>query len=307
MKNILITGGAGFIGSNLALELEETGHKVVIIDDLSLGSKENLQGFKGKFYKKSILDPVGLNDIIKKHKITHIFHLAAASASPMFYKDVLHSSEVNLMGTLNVLEAARKNKVEKVVYASTSSIYGASKLPFKEYDVDLTTFYPITKFVNELYAKQYSKEGWVETTGCRFFSVYGPNEGPKGELANFLTQSIWRMIDDKPAIVYGDGKQTRDFIYVRDLCKGLIAAMKCKELNGKIVNIGTGKETNILKMVELVNKNLLTNIKPKYVPNPIKGYVKFTCSETSVMKKYLHFIPPTTLEEGIKKTIEFYI
>lgn len=302
--NILCTGGAGFIGSNLVKELEQDN--VVIIDDFSFGSLENLRGFKGKVYKESILNFEELDKIVKENKIDEIYHLAAASASPMFYENMLHANEVGLMGTLNIFEVARLNGVRKVVYASTSSIYGASKTPFQEGDVDLTTFYPITKFANELFAKQYTKEGWLETTGCRFFSVYGPNEGPKGAMANFLTQSIWNMKKDEPAIVYGDGKQTRDFIYVGDICKGLVACMKCKEANGQVINIGTGIETNILDMIELINKNLGKNIKPEYIPNPVKGYVKFTMSDTSKMKEMLKYTPPTSLEEGMKLTIKSY-
>jgi UDP-glucose 4-epimerase len=224
----------------------------------------------------------------------------------MFYKNILHCNEVNVMGFLNILEAARINKVNKVVYASTSSIYGANKMPFTENKIDLTTFYPITKYVNELYAKQYTKEGWLDTTGCRFFSVYGPHEKGKKDFANFLTQSIWNMSNDKPAIVFGDGKQTRDFIFVRDICRGLIACMKCKEASGKIINIGTGIETNILDMIDLINKALNTDIKPLYVPNPIRGYVKYTKSDTSLMDSLLKFKPSVKIEDGIKITAQFY-
>jgi len=305
MKNILITGGGGFIGSNLALMLQEENN-VFVIDDFSFGSMDNLKDFKGVVYKESILNFGELNMIVVTNKINEIYHLASASASPMFYESPIHSSKVNLIGTLNILEVAKLNKVRKVVYATTSSLYGNCEMPFTEDKFGITTFYPLTKYVNELYAKLYTKEGWIETTGCRFFSVYGKNEGHKGKYANFLTQFIWNMLENKSPTVYDDGKQTRDFTHVSDICRGLIASMECKEANGKVINLGTGEETNILDMIAIINKFLGKEIKPTYLDNPIKGYVKYTKSDTTLMRDLLKFEPNIKLEDGIKLTIDAY-
>lgn len=310
MTNILISGGAGFIGSNLASMLsKDKENTVVVFDDFSLGCFENLQDLKfdGKIVMGDIRDTRKLNENIEKYKIEQIYHLAASSASPMF-KNPTKATKINIIGTLNVLESARKYKVKRVVYASTSTVYAALEPPYSE-DMPIIpqNFYAATKLSNEHCAKLYDKEGWCETVGCRFFSVYGANDAKKGKYANFFTQFLIGMSKGEQPIIYGDGKQSRDFIFVEDICTGLIKAMNTEGVSGEVFNLGTGEKINILYLVKKINELLGTDIKPKFQENPIKGYVIDHQARMVKTNALLGFKAQTNLFEGLKKMQEIYL
>jgi len=299
---ILVTGGAGFIGSNLANELSKK-HKVIAIDNLFLGDPKNLNK-KVKFYKMDTRDFKKINDDFMAPRlkgseyimeipvfknIDYIFHLGNASSNPMYTENLSRAWSMTVDGFIEVLKFAINNNVKKLIYASTSSIYG----PETYYTLALSTI------------ERLANLSPIETIGLRFFSVYGPNESHKGKYANVVTQFLWAMSKNKRPIVYGDGSQTRDFIYVEDIVKGCILAMK-KGRKG-VYDLGTGKSYTFNQVIKMLNEKLGTNIKPKYVPNPIKRYVFHTLCKDFRAREEFGFEPKISLDEGMDRIIDFYL
>ena len=297
---ILVTGGAGFVGSNIVESLVEEKHEVVVLDKFVLGSIKNLETVKDKVTivtgditnKKNVFDASNGCDII--------FNEAAASSSPMFKEDLAGSVKINVEGFVNILDAARKNDA-KVIYASTSSIYGDNPSPLTE-DQKITppNFYAATKFTNEHLARIYTSEYGITTTGFRYMSVYGPHEKAKNNFANLVSQFLWDMKKGIAPIIYGDGKQTRDFIFVKDIVKANLLAMNLKGSNTEIINAGTGRATNMNELIDLLNTTLNTKITAKYIKNPVKNYIPTQLASTKKAKKVLGFEAKVTLEDGIK-------
>jgi len=308
MEKVLVTGGAGFIGSNLTKRLVGLGYEVTAIDNFYLGKIENLEKVVDKieFYEMDIRDKNKLRELFESKKFNYVFNEAACSSAPMFDKDPRYAMDVNLNGFLNILQLASENKVKRLVYASTSSIYHDLKPPHRE-DMLVTpkSFYTISKYFAELAARQYWNEHKLETIGLRYFSVYGPNEVHKGRFANTISQFLWLMREDESPVIYGDGKQTRDFIYVEDVVEANLLAMR-NGSPGEVYNIGTGKSTSFNEIVKLLNRFLKKEIKPKYVKNPIHNYIPRTEASIGKAKRELKFVHKHSLEEGIRHTIEHY-
>lgn len=294
---IIITGGAGFIGSNLAEELAEE-HEVTIIDDFSLGSEKNLDAVKTK-----VRVIRGSVEKIGSYKLDAdiVFHLAVASSSPMYKRDhSLFGKVVN--DSIAVFDFA-KEKGAKVVYASTSSLYNGNVPPFREdMEIKVTDYYTEARLALERTAKLYNILYGVKSVGVRFFSVYGPHEEAKGEFANIVSQFLWEMKKGKRPVVFGDGSQTRDFIYVKDLVKALKLTMK-KDIDYDILNAGTGRCASFNDVIDILNQKMGTDIKPEYVENSIKNYVQETLADISKTKRVLGFRAETSLDEGIGKLV----
>jgi len=300
---ILVTGGAGFIGSNLAEKLVED-HDVTVLDDLYIGSKKNLDDTDIEFVEGSVMDEALVNNVCKD--CDYIFHNAAMSSSPMFKEQPKLGMEVNVLGFMNVMKAARDNGVKKVVYASTSSLYNGNPLPYSEMQpITAKTFYEASFRTREMVAQTYYFENDVSSIGLRYFSVYGPRESHKGKYANNISQFLWDMMKGKPAVIYGDGTQRRDFTFVNDVVSANILAMTSK-INFGIFNVGTGIGTSFNDLIALINKLLGTSIEPMYVDNPIKNYVHDTIADLSLVAKSLGYKPQWTLEKGIKFLIDYY-
>jgi len=300
---ILITGGAGFIGSNLAEKLAED-HDVTILDDLYIGSKKNLDNTDIEFVEGSVMNEELVNKVCKD--CDYIFHNAAMSSSPMFKEQHKLGMEVNVLGFMNVMKAARDNCVKRVVYASTSSLYNGNPLPYSEIQpITAKTFYEASFRTREIVAQTYYFENDVSSVGLRYFSVYGPKELHKGQYANNVSQFLWDMMKGKPAVIYGDGTQRRDFTFVNDVVSANILAMKSK-IDFGIFNVGTGIGTSFNDLVALMNKLLGTSIEPVYVENPIKNYVHDTIADLSLVAKSLGYKPQWSLERGIKFLIDYH-
>ncbi|MEO9320161.1 MAG: NAD-dependent epimerase/dehydratase family protein [Nitrososphaera sp.] len=298
---ILVTGGAGFIGSNIANTLRREGNEIVVLDDLSLGTTSNLE--KGiEFVRGSVMD----YEAVKKASsgCDYIFHDAAKSSSPMFAEDPREGIDVNIMGFMNVMEAARRSgKVRKVIYASSSSIYNGLPMPFNEGQViSPKTFYETSFYCREIAARSYYLEYGVPCIGLRYFSVYGPNERHKGKFANNISQFLWDMAEGISPVIYGDGSQSRDFTYVQDVVSANLLAMRSGKEFG-IYNVGTGVETTFNQVIELINDNLGTDITPKYVNNPIKNYVQDTLADIALIKSELGYSPARSVREGVKSLV----
>ena len=301
----LVTGGAGFIGSNLAEALLAEGNEVVVLDDFSMGKMQNITGIK----KKITLIKGDIRDEKTVFRAANgcgvIFNEAAASSSPMFMKELRKSVAINTDGFINILHAAMKNG-SKVVYASTSSIYANNKGSLKEeMQVTPPNFYSVTKLVNEHLAYVFSREYGLQTIGFRYMSVYGPHEAGKGIYANMATQFLWEMLKEKQPVIYGDGKQTRDFVYVADVVRANIQAMNMN-ISGEVINVGTGRDTSLNDLVKKINAALGTSIQPEYVENKIKMYIRTQKAEINKARKLLDWEPKISLDEGIKCTAEHY-
>ncbi len=294
----IITGGAGFIGSNLAEHLVNIGHKVVVLDNFVSGNKSNLSHLKKKNLKIIKIDISNSKNLDKYFKGTdYIFHLAALAQIIPSIKYPKKYFKNNVIGTIKVLEAAKKVKIKKFIYAASSSCYGVPKnIPTSENDeIDLRNPYAVTKFVGEEIVMKYASIFKMPNISFRFFNVYGPRLNISGQysavIGNFLSQTK----KNKKLTIVGDGKQTRDFIHVDDLANAFIKVIKSKKVN-KIYNLGSGKKTSI---------NLIAKIfggKKKFIPiRP--GEPKNSLANISKIKKEIKWKPKISIKEGIKKLL----
>lgn len=308
MEKAVVTGGAGFIGSNIVEELVSQDIGVVVLDDLYLGSKDNLSEVIEdiKFIEGSVTDKDDVKSAVKG--CDTVFHLAARSSSPMHKEDPVEGVAVNVGGFVNVCELAIEEGVEKVVYASTSSMYGSVEPPHEEDSGEVPiNRYAASKMSRERYAQMYSYKEELETTGLRYFSVYGPHESNKGKYANIVTQFLWKMKDGEKPVIWGDGEQTRDFTYVKDVARATVkAAERREELDGEYFNIGTGSPVSFNKVVEEINCLLDKDIQAEHVENPRDKYFRFQKADNSRSKDILGWEPENSFEEGLKKTEEYY-
>jgi len=296
----LVTGGAGFIGSNLVEELLAAGEDVVVLDNMHTGSPENLKGLDGslRLIQGSCNDLSGMN----LHP-EMIYHLGIPSSSPMYKSNPYLVGEA-INGFIAVFELAKKSG-SRVVYASSSSLYNGLLPPHREdMTIRVTDYYTEARFAMERIAELYQLLYNVDSVGMRFFSVYGPKETAKKQYANMVTQFLWEMQDKKTPVIFGDGLQTRDFTFVKDVTRALQLAMK-SDYHG-IVNVGTGKAYTFNQAVEVLNACIGLDIKPQYVPNPIKNYVQHTLSDTAKSEKVLGFKARYDLADGVKELLKSY-
>jgi len=304
MAKILVTGGAGFIGSNLCNMMAEKGHEVVAIDDLSLGKTENLSDkvkfVEGDVNKEEDLDKAG-NDF------DYIVHLAGSSSAPMFIADMYYAYQNNVAGHMRVMQFAKKIGVKKFLFASTSSIYGNNPTPLTEdQNVIPPNHYSVTKFAQENASRVFSSAEGMEIIAFRFMSIYGLNEDHKTTFANLVSQFIWGMAKDEQPTLYGDGTQERDFTNVKDVVQGIEKAMETEKKYGfTVFNIGTNTCINLIDLVTLINKVMGKNIEPKFIPNPVKeGYVKSQLADINKISNELGYKPTVELEDGIREIVE---
>lgn len=298
----LVTGGAGFIGSNLAKRLLDLG-KVVVVDNLMLGRKENVaEGVE--FIRGSVMDEVLANKLVRG--CDFVFHEAAYSSSPMFLEEPQIGVHENTIGFMNVMNAAIRHGVRRVIFASTSSMYSGNPTPYREdMSIGANSFYEASFRCREIIAQTYHKSYGLSSVALRYFSVYGPKEAHKGRYANNVTQFLCQIKQGHQPIVYGNGTQTRDFIYVDDVVEANILAMK-PHLGFEILNVGTGVGTSFNDLVSLMRNTLGVNIKPTYIKNPVKNYVTHTVADITKIRRMLGFEPAVTLKKGVKLLVEYY-
>ncbi len=299
----IVTGGAGFIGSHLADRLISLKHDVIVIDDLSTGNKKNISTNKKIIFQNtSILDLKNLQKIFKGSD--YVFHLAAIPSVGRSLKDPKTTNEANITGTLNVLLAARDNKVKKVIYAASSSAYGDTKiLPKVETMMSSPKSpYALTKFVGEKYCEMFSKYYGLPTVSLRYFNVFGPRQSAASEYAAVIPKFIISVLQNKKPVIFGDGKQTRDFTFVMDTVNANILAMKSKTGNGEVINIACNKNISLLQLLKIINKILGKNITPQFAPGRL-GDVHDSLADIRKAKKLLGYKPQYSLEEGMQQTI----
>jgi UDP-glucose 4-epimerase len=322
-KHVLITGGAGFIGSHLAEEyLTNNAGKVVVYDDFSTGTMENLNEIKDerlKIVKGSILDISTLNNVVREEKINIIDHLAAELEVYTGIKDAKKDARINILGTLNVLNVALKNKVEKVLFASSGAVYGEAKyLPIdEEHPLEPHWPYGVSKLSAERYVLQYHKLFGLNTTAFRYGIVYGPREW----FGRVLTMFIKRIfLENKPPVVFGEGLQNRDFVYVKDIVRAHMLSIEKPEATGKVFNLGSEKGISIRELatmlVKMANKKLdIVYDNPqegsasRFQPERIRlqGELKNFVLSCRKAKKVLGWTPQTDFADGLTREINWIL
>ena len=304
---VVVTGGAGFIGSNLAEELASRGKEVVILDDLSTGKIENIRGLlrkeNVKFVNGSVTDMELLKEVFKGAEV--VYHLAAIPSVPRSIKEPVRANEVNVNGTLNVIVAARDCGARKVAYASSSSVYGdAPSLPKRE-DMNPNPLspYAVTKLAGEYYCQVFQEVYGLETVSLRYFNVYGPRQDPFSEYAAVIPRFIQRALKGMPPIIYGDGEQTRDFTFVKDAVRGTIILAESKATG--VFNIGRGEQISINRLAKLVLEVTGLALNPIH-EKPRRGDVRHSLADISRARSY-GYDPKYSVEEGLKETKQFLV
>jgi len=305
---IVITGGAGFIGSNIAEELlKEKDNEIIIVDNLSTGKMVNIKKFNQStninFVKGSITDLDLLKVVFKD--VDYVFHQAAIPSVPRSVKDPIASNNANVNGTLNVLVAAKDCGVKKVIYASSSSVYGDTpELPKRE---DMTpnplSPYAVTKLLGEYYCSVFNDIYGLKTVSLRYFNVYGPRQDPYSDYAAVIPKFINRVSENKPPVIYGDGEQTRDFTFVKDIVRANIIAAK-SDANG-VYNIANGNRISINELANMIMALIGNDLTPIH-DDPREGDIKHSLADISKAKKNLGYEPAYSLEEGLRGTVEWF-
>jgi nucleoside-diphosphate-sugar epimerase len=309
MSNVLVTGGAGFIGSNLTEALLQKEHSVRVLDDFSTGKRENLI-FDKKFPSLEIIEG-DIRDFSTCHKavrgIEYIFHQAALPSVQRSVEDPGTSNAVNVGGTLNVLLAAREEKVKRVIYASSSSIYGDTPtLPkHEEMPSDPLSPYALQKYIGEQYCRLFYQLYGLETISLRYFNIFGPKQDPHSIYSAVIPIFIDALMQGRPPTIFGDGEQSRDFTYIENVVQANLLAMSAEHLHGEAINIACGKRTSLNQLFNVLKDILGSKQSPLY-EEPRKGDVRHSLADIHKGKEILNYEPTVGNEIGLKKTVEFF-
>jgi len=311
-KTILVTGCAGFIGSNFVKQFRKNfpKTKIIGIDDFSTGRKDALES-SVIFYEGSILDEQLLEKIFSKHKTEYVFHFAAMPRVSYSVEHPHHTSEVNIIGTVALLEAAKNHGVKRFIYSSSSSVYGgAKKLPTKESEnfPDPKSPYAVQKYIGEPFCKIFSELFGLDTVCLRYFNVFGPGQygdSPYSTVVSAWLESVY-FPKKKKAFIEGDGNQSRDFCYIDNVVLANILAMESKrKFNGEALNVAYGSQTKINEVKKLIERYSGKTLNLEKRP-PRLGDVRHTCADISKARKLLGYNPQVVFEEGLKKTVEWF-
>src|ERR1700757_511329 len=303
----LVTGGAGFIGSNIVDELARRGHRVVVLDDLSSGKRTNLEHVAGKvdLHVGSITDL----DTIQKacEGVDYVIHLAARTSVPRSVKDPIETNKINIDGTLNVLVAARDAKVKRVVFAASSSAYGETPtLPKVETMRPMPISpYGVTKFVGELYLQTFGRCYGLENVSLRYFNIFGPRQDPSSPYSGVLAKFCNAFLEGTQPAIFGDGEQTRDFTFVENAVQANLLACEAPNVSGRVFNIGVGGRFSLNQTVGLLNKISGKNLEAKYEPGR-DGDIRDSQADITQAREFLGYEPVVGFEEGLRPTFEWY-
>ncbi|MCL1971794.1 MAG: NAD-dependent epimerase/dehydratase family protein [Endomicrobia bacterium] len=301
---VLITGGAGFIGSNIVDAVIENRHKAVIIDNLSSGSMDNINK-KAKFYKTDIVNEKNILKIFKKEKPDVVIHNAAQIDVRKSVADPKYDADINILGSLNILKACVENRTKKIIFASSGgTIYGecGNISPDENAFPNPLSPYGIAKHSVENYIKFYSEIHGLKYTILRYSNVYGPRQDPKGE-AGVIAIFALRMLRDEAVTVFGDGKQMRDYVYVSDVVSANLKSLT--KADNQIINIGTNKAVPLNDVVKIMSRLSKTNNKPVYKPKR-DGELFKSFLNNKKAGKVLNWKPKISIDEGIKRTLDYF-
>jgi nucleoside-diphosphate-sugar epimerase len=303
----LVTGGAGFIGSNTVDELVRRGHSVVVLDDLSSGKEDNLADVRNKitYIKGSITDI----EVVRKamHEAEYVLHLAARTSVPRSVKDPIETNKINIDGTLNVLVAAKELKVKRVVFAASSSAYGETPtLPkIETMQPQPISPYGVTKYVGELYGQTFGRCYGLENVALRYFNIFGPRQDPSSPYSGVLAKFCTAFLEETPPVVFGDGEQTRDFTYVENAVQANLLACEAPNVSGKVFNVGVGGRVSLNDVLRELRKITGKTLEAKYEP-PREGDIRDSQADISQAKEFLEYEPQVSFEEGLARTFEWY-
>ncbi|MCX2679162.1 SDR family oxidoreductase [Galbibacter sp. EGI 63066] len=316
-QRILVTGGAGFIGSNLCETLLKLGNYVTCLDNFSTGKRENLSSFKDhlKFtlIEGDIRDLVTCQNACKRQD--YVLHQAALGSVPRSIEDPITSNDVNINGFLNMLIAVRDQKIKRFVYAASSSTYGDStELPKLEDNIGKPLSpYAITKYVNELYADVFHKTYGVDTIGLRYFNVFGRKQDPNGAYAAVIPKFVMQLMNHKSPVINGDGSYSRDFTYIDNVIHINILAIQTKDKQAvnQVYNVAYGERTTLLELTQLLKEHLsqyddeIKNIPIKHGPNRA-GDIPHSLASIEKAEKLLNYEPDYNIKRGLKEAIKWY-
>ncbi|MGC8867078.1 MAG: SDR family oxidoreductase [Elusimicrobiales bacterium] len=303
----LVSGGAGFIGSHIVEELVKRGEKVRVFDNFSTGKIENISDFKKsiEIIKGDIRDFKEIEKAVRG--VDYLLHQAAMRSVPKSVDNPCDANDNNITGTLNVLLASKKAGVKKVVYASSSSVYGDCKIfPQKESFVPSPISpYAVSKLAGEYYAVMFSKTYSLPTVSLRYFNVFGPKQPPESQYSSVIPKFIESALKKQPLEVHWDGRQSRDFTYVKNVVDANIIAALSPRSNGKVYNVGCGSTVSLLQIIKMIEKILGYRLEKRFMPKRA-GDVRKTWADISLIKRDLGYKPTVDFEEGLAKTIEWF-
>ena len=305
---VLVTGGAGFIGSHIAAGLAERGARVRIIDDLSTGYRQNIDEIGGEidFIEASLADDQALRKALEDVEL--VFHEAAIPSVPRSVEKPRETHEASVDATFNLLLAARDRKVRRLIYAASSSAYGDQpELPKRE-DMrpDPLSPYAVAKLVGEYYCTVFNRAYELETVSLRYFNVFGPRQDPSSQYSGVISRFIAGLLGDEQLVIYGDGEQSRDFTYVSNVVDANLSAAESATAAGRVINIANGERTTLNALLETLKKvtgNMSAT--PEYVP-PRAGDVRDSLAEITSARQLLGYQPRVGLEEGLRYTIDWW-
>ena len=311
-SRVLVTGGAGFIGSHLVDRLLKEGFEVTVIDNLTSGNVENIAHHQGRkefcFTKGDIRDVSLVDEMVKDADV--VFHEAAFVSAALSVENPLITNEINVTGTLNLLKASADLNVKRFVYASSAAVYGEASPPQKKETMapQPTSPYAVSKLAAENYVQVFHQLYGIETVSLRYFNVYGPRQSfdLRSAYGGVITLFINRLLENMPPIIYGDGEQTRDFVYVHDVVDANMLALNTARATGEVFNIGTGRQTTINQVAEtlqnIMNRKNLKSIYSDPRPgDPRQGYANIDKA-----KRVLGYEPRYALQEGLSELVQWY-
>jgi len=303
----LVTGGAGFIGSNLVDELLCRGHQVVVLDDLSTGRENNLAHVRDKidFRIGTITELATVRACCEG--ADYVIHLAARASVPKSVADPIETNFVNIDGTLSVLVAARDAKVRRVVFAASSAAYGETPiLPKVEtMQPDPISPYGVTKFVGEMYGQVFGRVYGLGNVSIRYFNVFGPRQDPSSQYSGVLSRFMLAALESKPLVVYGDGEQSRDFTYVDNVVDETLRACEANDASGKVFNGGTGARITLNEVVAQLAKITGKKLQARHDP-PRNGDIRDSQADISLAREILGYEPLVNFDEGLRRTWDWY-
>jgi len=303
----LVTGGAGFIGSHTVDELVRRGHDALVLDDLSTGKIDNLAQVSSKirFTKESIVNLDALRDACRGADC--VIHLAAQTSVPRSVKDPIETNLINVTGTLNVLVAARDAKAKRVVFASSCAVYGKSAaLPIRENaELGPISPYGLSKQIGEAYGRVFQELYGLEFVALRYFNVFGPRQDPGSPYSGVLSLFNAALLSGTQPTIYGDGEQSRDFVYVANVVEAILLAAEAKTAPGLAINIGTGNRHTLSQTLALLEKITGRPARAKYA-EPRTGDILDSQADISLAKEALGYHPRISFDEGLKRTWEWF-
>lgn len=310
MHKFLVTGGAGFIGSNIIKEIVRRNEHARVLDNFSTGKRENLDEFNGypnfELVEGDLRSFHTVRDSVKG--MDFILHQGALPSVPRSINDPITTNDVNINGTLNILEAAKEAGIKRVIFASSSSVYGDSEHLPKQEDMPVKPLspYALSKYAGERYCQIYYKLYGLETVCLRYFNVFGPNQDPDSQYSAVIPKFIKLIANNKQPVIYGDGLQSRDFTYVENNVNANLLACYADNVAGNVFNIACGKKYTLLDLVDGINSFFNKKIIPHF-KEARKGEIKHSLADISKIKTMLGFNPSLNFKEGLDKTIKYFL